>query len=83
MVNTFWSDGTSDFRFAIKLLIIQGLANLVGSLLLVALGSRIRHWQWQLTTTAFFMVVFGSLLALGSPSNEGMMLAFYTIQQLC
>lgn len=44
-------------------------------------GSRLRHWNWTLTASVFVMVVFGSLLALGNPSNKGLMIAFVFLSQ--
>jgi hypothetical protein len=39
----------------------------------------IRNWQWQQTVAVTIMVIFGSLLALGTPNNMGMMIAFLTL----
>jgi len=41
----------------------------------------IRRWHWQLTVTVVIMVVFGTLLALGTPERKGLMIAFVFISQ--
>jgi hypothetical protein len=59
----------------------QGLAILYGPMLLATLGSKIKYWQWQLTGSVFIMVLFGSLLALVSQTNKGLMVAFVFLSQ--
>jgi len=36
-------------------------------MLLTASGTKIGHWRWTLTGSVSIMVVFGALLALGTP----------------
>lgn len=75
MISVFYTDGT-DWKRAAALSLPQGLAITLGGVLLSVFGSKIRHWQWQQTIAVTVMVVFGTLLALGTPDNMGMMLAF-------
>jgi hypothetical protein len=81
MVSVFYTKGGSDWHESMLLSLPQGLAILFGAMLLAVFGSRIKHWQWQLTGAVFVMVLFGSLLALVSPTNKGMMIAFVFLSQ--
>jgi hypothetical protein len=81
MVSVFYTKGGADFKASMLLSLPQGLAILTGALLLAFLGSKIKHWQWQLTGAVVVMVIFGSLLALVSPTNKGMMIAFVFLSQ--
>lgn len=81
MIVQFYTDGGAAWKHGIALSIVQGLAISVGALGLSLLGNKIRRWQWQLTGSMFVMVVFGALLALGKPSNQGLMVAFVFLSQ--
>ncbi|KAI9878049.1 MAG: peroxiredoxin prx5 [Pleopsidium flavum] len=81
MIAVFYTDGGTDWRYAIILSIVQGLAISFGAILLAIFGSKIRNWQWQLTGSVFIMVLFGTLLALGTPNNKGLMIAFVFLSQ--
>lgn len=81
MIAVFYTDGGTNWRYEIVLSIVQGLAITTGALLLSMFGSRIKHWNWQLTGSVFLMVVFGVLLALGNPTNKGLMTAFVFLSQ--
>ena len=74
-----WYTKPGDWRMAAVLSLPQGLAITLGGVLLSIFGSRIRNWQWQQTVAVTIMVIFGSLLALGTPNNMGMMIAFLTL----
>ena len=84
MIATFYtSNGVgTGWKKAVVLSLPQGFAILTGAILLTLLGNRIKHWQWQLTGASFIMVVFGSLLALVTPDNQGTMLAFVFLSQM-
>lgn len=81
MISTFYTDNGSEWRYGILLSVVQGLAITFGATLLALFGSRIKRWHWQLTASVFIMVVFGALLALGTPNNKGMMIAFVFLSQ--
>ena len=81
MISVFYTDGGANWHYAIDLSIVQGFAITFGATLLSVFGGRIKHWQWQLTGSVFFMVVFGALLALGRPSNKGFMIACVFLSQ--
>ncbi|RFU27599.1 hypothetical protein B7463_g8721, partial [Scytalidium lignicola] len=76
MINVFYTNNGADWRYASVLSIVQGLGITTGGTLLTIFGRRIRHWQWQLTGVTTIMIIFGALLALGKPSNKGVMIAF-------
>jgi hypothetical protein len=78
MISVFYTDGT-DWKRAAALSLPQGLAISFGGILLSIFGSKIRHWQWQQTVAVTVMVIFGSLMALGTPDNMGMMIAFMVL----
>ncbi|KAL4891073.1 fungal trichothecene efflux pump [Aspergillus ambiguus] len=81
MTTVLYTNGGTDWRYAIVLTLPQGLAIAFGAFLLSSLGSKIRHWNWQLTGSVFIMVLFGSLLGLASPTNKGLMIAFLFLSQ--
>ena len=81
MIAVFYTNGGLDWKYGIVLSVVQGLAISFGAVCLGVFGSKIRHWQWQLTASVFIMVVFGVLLALGSPTNKGLMVAFVFLSQ--
>ena len=81
MISAFYTKGGTEWRYGIVLSIVQGFAITFGAMLLSASGGQIRNWQWQLTGSVFFMVLFGVLLALGKPTNKGMMIAFVFLSQ--
>ncbi|RFU26282.1 hypothetical protein B7463_g10045, partial [Scytalidium lignicola] len=82
MINVFYTDNGADWRDASILSMIQGLAITTGGTLLTVFGRRIRHWHWQMCGTFTVTVLFGVLLALGNPSNKGLMLAFTFLSQM-
>ncbi|RDW77353.1 MFS general substrate transporter-60 [Coleophoma cylindrospora] len=81
MINVFYLKETSDWRYACVLSTVQGLAILTGVIFLSLFGSKIKRWNWQLSGYTFIMVVFGVLLALGTPQRKGMMIVFVFISQ--
>lgn len=81
IISQFYTNGGTDWRYGIVLSLPQGFAITLGAMLLSFFGSKIRHWQWQLTGSVFVMVLFGSLLALVTPTNKGLMIAFVFLSQ--
>jgi hypothetical protein len=81
MVNVFYTDGGTNWRYGVLLSSIQGIAITTGAVLLSWLGGSIKRWNWQLTGSVFIMVLFGVLLALGNPNNKGLMIAFVFLSQ--
>lgn len=81
MINTFYTNGPQDWQYSVILSLPQGFAITFGALLLAFFGSMIRRWHWQLTGSVFVMVLFGSLMALVTPTNKGLMTAFIFLSQ--
>jgi hypothetical protein len=81
MIDDFYTDGDTDFHYGVLLSTVQGFAITTGAILLAIFGSKIKHWQWQLTGSVFCMVLFGVLMALGNPGNKKMMIAFVFLSQ--
>lgn len=81
MITVFYTNGGLEWKKSIILSLPQGFAILTGAILLTAFGSKLRHWQWQLTGSVFVMVLFGSLLGIVTPTNKGTMIAFVFLSQ--
>lgn len=81
MISVFYTDGGTNWRYGIVLSIVQGFAISTGAALLSLFGRRIRRFHWQLSASVFVMVLFGVLLALGTPQRKGMMIAFLFLSQ--
>ncbi|RVX72009.1 hypothetical protein B0A52_04607 [Exophiala mesophila] len=81
MVNVFWG-GATDIYTGSVLSLPPNLGLLVGAILLVLFGSRLRRWKWTLTGSVVITVLFGALLGLGRPDRKAMMIAFVFINQI-
>lgn len=81
MINA-WYVTSDDWRGAAIYSLPQGIAIMLGGILLSAFGSKIKHWQWQLTGAVTLLVIFGSLLALATPDNKNLMIAFLALSML-
>lgn len=53
-----------------------------GSVLLILFGNKIGHWRWTLVGSVFSLVLWGSLMALVTPYNKAMMIAFVVLGQI-
>ncbi|KAI0154152.1 MFS general substrate transporter [Xylariaceae sp. FL1272] len=82
MINVFFTGPTTTFQDQIVLGLPSNLGLVTGALLLLTVGNRIGHWRWTLTASVTIMVVFGGLLALGTPERKGLMIAFVFLGQL-
>ncbi|KAH7033240.1 fungal trichothecene efflux pump [Microdochium trichocladiopsis] len=67
---------SGDVREGVILTLPQNLGLTFGAVLLSLFGTKVGHWRWTLTGSVAIMVIFGALLALGTPDNKGMMIAF-------
>lgn len=81
MIAVLYTNNEEDWKYAAVLSLPQGLAIAFGALLLTMFGSKLRHWHWQLTGSVVFMVLFGSLLGMVTPTNKGLMIAFIFLCQ--
>jgi hypothetical protein len=82
MISVFFTDATTDFKYAIVLTLPQNLGLTFGAVLLTTFGTMIGHWKWTLTGSVTILVVFGALLALGTPERKGMMIAFVFLAEM-
>lgn len=82
MVAVFFLDNPADYRRACVLTLPQNVGLVFGAMLLSAFGSKIGHWRWTLTGSVTIMVVFGALLALGTPDRFGMVVAFVFLSEV-
>ncbi|KAF9739444.1 hypothetical protein PMIN02_000178 [Paraphaeosphaeria minitans] len=81
IVISFYTNTGVNWRYAMTMSLPQGTAITFGAILLTLFGSKIKHWHWQLTGSVFVMVLFGSLLALVTPTNKGLMVAMVFLSQ--
>jgi len=82
MVGVFFTNESNAFRKGLLLTLPQNLGLFLGAMLLSFFGTAIGHWRWTLTGSVAIMVVFGALLALGTPEREGMMIAFIFLAEI-
>ncbi|KAF5963036.1 major facilitator superfamily transporter [Fusarium coicis] len=80
-INVFWG-GATDITTGIALSLPPNVGLVVGGLILVLFGSRLRRWKWTLTASVVITTLFGALMALGQPDRKGMMIAFVFINQV-
>lgn len=82
MVAVFFLENPADYRRACVLTLPQNVGLVFGAMLLSAFGSKVGHWRWTLTGSVTIMVVFGALLALGTPDRFGMVVAFVFLSEV-
>ena len=82
MISVFFTNETTDFRYAVTLTLPANLGLVFGAVLLTLFGTKIGHWRWTLTGSVTIMVVFGALLALGTPTRKGLVIALVFIEQI-
>ncbi|KAK3627950.1 hypothetical protein LTR56_018940 [Elasticomyces elasticus] len=81
MVSVFYVTPTTT-RSEELLLTLPGNIGLVfGAMLLIGFGNLLGHWKWTLVASWIGMTVFGGLMALVTPTNKGMMIAFTFLMQ--
>ncbi|KAK4891378.1 hypothetical protein LTR27_010032 [Elasticomyces elasticus] len=81
MVSVFYVTPTTT-RSEELLLTLPGNIGLVfGAMLLIGFGNLLGHWKWTLIASWIGMTVFGGLMALVTPTNKGMMIAFTFLMQ--
>ncbi|TKA74991.1 hypothetical protein B0A55_02646 [Friedmanniomyces simplex] len=81
MINVFYITPTTS-RSEQLLLTLPGNIGLVfGAILLISFGNLVGHWKWSLVGSWTGMTIFGGLMALVTPTNKGMMIAFTFLEQ--
>lgn len=71
-ISVFFTSEATDYKYKIVLTLPQNLGLVTGAMALTIFGSKIGHWRWTLTGSVTMMVVFGALMALGTPDRKGM-----------
>ncbi|CAM1507724.1 Fc.00g045720.m01.CDS01 [Cosmosporella sp. VM-42] len=82
MLNAFYYDATTSVSEQMLLTLPPNLGLPFGAMLLIAFGNKIGHWRWTLIGSVFSLVLWGSLLALITPYNKTMMIAFVSLGQI-
>ncbi|OAA63617.1 Fungal trichothecene efflux pump [Niveomyces insectorum RCEF 264] len=82
MIDVFWTTTNTSVSYACQLTLPQGLGLITGSMILWFFGNTIGHWKIQYIASFAVMTLFGALLALGKPSNMGMVMAFVFICEM-
>ncbi|KAK0304936.1 hypothetical protein LTR01_007141 [Friedmanniomyces endolithicus] len=81
MINVFYITPTTS-RSEQLLLSLPGNIGLVfGAILLISFGNLVGHWKWSLVGSWIGMTIFGGLMAMVTPTNKGMMIAFTFLEQ--
>jgi len=80
-IAVFWTNETSPLKDTLVLSLPSNLGLIAGQIVLMLFGTAVGHWKWAFTTSVFIMVLFGSLLSMGDPTNKSMMMAFAFLSQ--
>jgi hypothetical protein len=81
MVSVFYITPTTSRSQTLLLTLPPNLGLVFGSILLISLGNLIGRWRTTLAVTWSGMVIFGSLMALVTPYNKGLMIGLTFVQQ--
>ncbi|KAH7377328.1 major facilitator superfamily domain-containing protein [Pyrenochaeta sp. MPI-SDFR-AT-0127] len=79
MVNVFYLTPDTSRSTTLLLTLPPNVGLVFGSLCLMAFGNLLGHWKWTLIGTWTGMVLFGALMGLVTPFNQGLMIAFCCI----
>lgn len=83
MVNVFFIKATTSRSTILLLSLPPNLGLVFGLILLVCFGNLFGYWRTTLTTAWVGMMLFGTLLALVTPTNKGLMIGLTFLQQMC
>lgn len=81
MLNVFYITPTTSRSETLLLTLPGNLGLVFGAMLLICFGNLFGHWKWTLVGSWIGMTVFGGLMALVTPYNKGMMIAFTFLEQ--
>ncbi|CAK7208050.1 hypothetical protein SEUCBS139899_010884 [Sporothrix eucalyptigena] len=82
LLNDFYIDATTSDSEQMALSLASSLGLPFGAMLLLAFGHKIGHWRWQLIGSVFSLVLWGSLMALVTPTNKALMIALVVLGQI-
>ncbi|ERS98189.1 uncharacterized protein SPSK_06068 [Sporothrix schenckii 1099-18] len=81
MVSVFYVDATTPRSTQLLLTLPSSLGLVFGAMLLICFGDLIKHWKLTLIIAWSGMTLFGGLMALCTPYNKGLMVAFCFLMQ--
>ncbi|TPX13597.1 uncharacterized protein E0L32_006068 [Thyridium curvatum] len=81
MLNDFYIDANTSVSEQMLLTLPPNLGLPFGAALLTIFGNKIGHWRWTLIASVFSLVLWGSLMAMITPDNKGLMIAFVFLGQ--
>ncbi|CAM1506054.1 Fc.00g056950.m01.CDS01 [Cosmosporella sp. VM-42] len=74
-------NATTPISEQLLLTLPSSLPLVAGSITLTVFGRMVGHWKWSMTVSMASLVLWGSLLALITPDNKGLMIAFVALAQ--
>lgn len=80
--DAFYIDATTPVSTQLLLTLPSTVPLPVGAMILTTFGRKIGHWKWTMLASVVSMVLWGALLALITPYNKGLMIAFVALNQL-
>ncbi|KXL44413.1 hypothetical protein M433DRAFT_166556 [Acidomyces richmondensis BFW] len=81
MINVFYITATTSRSEQLLLSLPGNLGLVFGAMLLICFGNLFGHWKWTLVISWTGMTIWGGLMALVTPYNKGMMIAFTFLEQ--
>lgn len=81
MIDVFYVTATTSRSEQLLLTLPGNLGLVFGAMLLICFGNLVGHWKWTLVASWTGMTIFGGLMALVTPYNKGMMIAFTFLEQ--
>ncbi|KAF7559284.1 hypothetical protein G7046_g4883 [Stylonectria norvegica] len=81
MLNAFYIDATTSTSEQLILTLPSSIPLVLGSITLTVFGRKVGHWKWSMTVSMASLVLWGSLLALITPYNKGLMISCVALAQ--
>ncbi|KAF2404505.1 MFS general substrate transporter [Trichodelitschia bisporula] len=81
MINVFYVTPTTSRSETLLLTLPGNLGLVFGAMLLICFGNLIGHWKITLVVSWAGMCFWGGMMALVTPTNKGMMIAFTFLEQ--
>jgi hypothetical protein len=81
MIDIFYIKANTPRSEQLLLTLPGNLGLVFGAVLLICFGNLFGHWKWTLVGAWTGMTIFGGLMALVTPYNRGMMIAFTFLEQ--
>src|ERR1700743_1332765 len=81
MISVFYTTPESPIRDSLILTLPSNLGLVGGAFLFASIGHHVKHWKLTLIVSFGLSVIFGSLMALVTPYNKGLMTALIFLMQ--